>query len=161
MRMTTKSNPSSPSLPSLLASMLLWNQMKMMCKLPLLFFSSLCLFYFYSVCFCSLEITPPPTPSPVKAAGGKKCAIANNESDDDNFVPRYDKLSVLLYSKYRLFWYLPSHESPTRDSPKKARAKEPSTPSKGSKSVGRQLIFDAAVYVSALTSEFKRLTCIH
>jgi hypothetical protein len=39
----------------------------------------------------SIEITPPPTPSPTKAAGGKKRAIANCESDDDEaFVPRYD-----------------------------------------------------------------------
>jgi hypothetical protein len=42
-------------------------------------------------CFNSIEITPPPTPSPVKAAGGKKRAIANGESDEDDvFVPRYD-----------------------------------------------------------------------
>jgi hypothetical protein len=34
--------------------------------------------------------------------------------------------------------------SPTRDSPKKARAKEPSTPSKISKTA-RQLVFDTAV----------------
>jgi hypothetical protein len=53
------------------------------------------------------------------------------------------------------------HESPTRDSPKKARAKESSTPSKGSKSVARQLIFDAAVFVPALMSIFDELTCIH
>ena len=69
-----------------------------MCKLPLLCFSSLS--YFTFLCFCSLEITPPPTPSPVKAAGGKKRAIANDESEDDNvFVPRYDKLSV-FYIQY-------------------------------------------------------------
>ena len=87
--MTTKSNPRTPSFPSLLTSMPLWNPRKMMCELPLLLFA-----YFTFLPFCSLEITPPPTPSPVKAAG-KKCAIANNESDDDNvFVPRYDKLSV-------------------------------------------------------------------
>lgn len=40
------------------------------------------------------------------------------------------------------------HDSPTRDSPKKARAKEPSTPSKSA----RQRLFDAAVYVFALIS---------
>ena len=44
-----------------------------------------------------------------------------------------------------------SHLSPTRDSPKKARAKEPSTPLEPSESVHqRQKIFDAAVYVSLL-----------
>lgn len=33
--------------------------------------------------------TPPPTPSPVKATGGKKRAIADGESDEDDvFVPR-------------------------------------------------------------------------
>jgi hypothetical protein len=37
--------------------------------------------------------------------------------------------------------------SPTRDSPKKARSKDPSTPMKVQKSVQRQLIFDTAVYV--------------
>ena len=40
--------------------------------------------------------------------------------------------------------------SPTRDSPKKARDKEPSTPKKVQKSVQRQLIFDTAVCVSLL-----------
>lgn len=38
--------------------------------------------------------------------------------------------------------------SPTRDSPKKARSKEPSTPMKVQTSVQRQLVFDAAVSVS-------------
>ena len=28
--------------------------------------------HFSYLCFNSIEITPPPTPSPVKAAGGKK-----------------------------------------------------------------------------------------
>ena len=33
--------------------------------------------------------TPPPTPSPIKATGGKKRAIADGESDEDDvFVPR-------------------------------------------------------------------------
>jgi hypothetical protein len=91
MTMTTTSNPSIPSL-SLLASMLLWKKRKMMCKLPFLCFFLFA--YITFLVFCSLEITPPPTPSPVKAAG-KKHAIADNESDDDNvFVPRYDKLPV-------------------------------------------------------------------
>ena len=60
--------------------------MKMKCNLPS--FAFLCLF----LClFHSIEITPPPTPSPVKAAGGgKKRAISSYESDDNNvFVPRY------------------------------------------------------------------------
>ena len=52
-----------------------------------------------------------------------------------------------VISKTCLIWQV-SHLSPTRDSPKKARAKEPSTPSKSSESVHqRQIIFDAAVYV--------------
>ena len=42
----------------------------------------------------SIKITPPPRPSPTKAAG-KKCGLANCESgDDDAFVPRYDIQSV-------------------------------------------------------------------
>lgn len=44
-----------------------------------------------------------------------------------------------------LFLLMVSAHSPTQDSPKKARAKEPLTPSKISKTA-RQLIFDAAVY---------------
>lgn len=48
--------------------------------------------------------------------------------------------------KILIFWQIP-HISPTRDSPKKPRAKEPSTPSKISKSE-RQITFDAAMYVS-------------
>lgn len=40
----------------------------MTCKLPLLCFPQ----HFSYLCFHSIEITPPPTPSPVKAAGGKK-----------------------------------------------------------------------------------------
>lgn len=38
----------------------------------------------------SIEITPPPTPTPVKVAGGKKRSMAIHESDDDDdvFVPR-------------------------------------------------------------------------
>ena len=43
-------------------------------------------------------MTPPPTPSPVKAAGGKKHAIGGCESDDDDvFVPRYDIVSVIIF----------------------------------------------------------------
>lgn len=42
----------------------------------------------------SIKITPPPRRSPTKAAG-KKRAVANCESDDDDaFVPRYDIQSV-------------------------------------------------------------------
>jgi hypothetical protein len=64
--------------------------------------------YFSYLSFFSIEITPPPTPSPVKVAGkkraitppptpspvkaaGKKRAMASNESDENNsdvFVPR-------------------------------------------------------------------------
>jgi hypothetical protein len=48
----------------------------------------LCFSYLF---FPSIEITPPPTPSPVKAAGGKKRAVAGCESDEEDvFVPRYD-----------------------------------------------------------------------
>jgi len=61
------------------------------CKVPSTFLS-----YVFSLacCFHSVEITPPPTPSPVKAAGGKKRAIAielsDEEDDSDVFIPRYD-----------------------------------------------------------------------
>jgi hypothetical protein len=96
----------------------------------------------------SIEITPPPTPTPVKGAGGKKRALANCESDDDDvFVPRCDiPISLLFVCSDNFHKY-----SPTRDSPKKARAKEPTTPSKIAKSA-RQLVFDVAVYVSVLIS---------
>lgn len=57
---------------------------KMMCKLLLLCFP----LYFSYLCFYSTVITPPPTPSPVKAAGGKKRAVADYESEEDVFVPR-------------------------------------------------------------------------
>ena len=62
-----------------------WRMMK--CKLLLV-----CLFQLisYYACFYSIEVTPPPTPSPVKAVGGKKRAIAVGESDEEDvFVPRY------------------------------------------------------------------------
>ena len=37
-------------------------------------------------------------PTRVKSAGGKKCAVANSESDDDEvFIPRYDILSVVIF----------------------------------------------------------------
>ena len=50
-------------------------------------------------------------------------------------------ISVYLYGRCRSCFF-----SPTRDSPKKARAKEPSTPSNISKTAPiRQLIFDTAV----------------
>lgn len=53
--------------------------------------------------FYSIEITPPPTPSPVKAEGGKKCAMRDCESDDDDvFVPRYDIVSIVIFKN--LFW---------------------------------------------------------
>jgi hypothetical protein len=105
--MRTRGNPSliaamEKRTPSPLASMVLLfpfsertvphlqfsNLRTMTCKLPLLCFP---LWISYYVCIYSIEITPPPTPSPVKAAGGKKRAIAiNNSDDDDVFVPRYD-----------------------------------------------------------------------
>ena len=48
------------------------------------------LYFLFLPLLHSIEITPPPTPSPTKA-GGKKRAIANSELDDDDvFVPRYD-----------------------------------------------------------------------
>jgi hypothetical protein len=48
--------------------------------------------FFSYLYFPSIEITPPPTPSPVKVAVGKKRSMAAYESDDDKdvFVPRYD-----------------------------------------------------------------------
>jgi hypothetical protein len=52
---------------------------------------------------------------------------------------------------FRMFVLTTSSYSPTQDSPKKARAKEPSTPSKVLKSA-RQLVFDAAVYVPVLVA---------
>ena len=78
-----KSNvsPSKREIPQL---QLLELMMKM-CKSTLLWF--LCFSY---LCIHSIEITPPPTPSPVKAAGGKKRAVADCESDEEDvFVPRY------------------------------------------------------------------------
>ena len=39
-------------------------------------------------------------------------------------------------------------DDPIHDSPMKATAKEPSTPSKKVKNAGRQLVFDKAVYVN-------------
>ena len=40
--------------------------------------------------FHSINITPPPTPSPVKVVSGKKRAIALSKSEeDDAFIPRY------------------------------------------------------------------------
>ena len=101
---------------------------------------------FLYLCLHSIEITPPPTPSPVKGAGGKKRALANYKSDDnDVFVPRYD--IPIAFLCFNICSDNLHKSSPTRDSPKKARAKEPTTPSKISKSA-RQLVFDTAVYVS-------------
>jgi len=37
---------------------------------------------------CSDNITPPPTPSPVKAGNSKKRAIGNSD-EEDVFIPRY------------------------------------------------------------------------
>ena len=55
----------------------------------------------------------------------------------------------MSYAFYYLFmsvvywlWFSPIH-----DSPKKATAKEPSTPSKKVKNADRQLVFDKAAYV--------------
>jgi hypothetical protein len=48
--------------------------------------------------FHSIEITPPPTPSPVKAAGGKKRAVALCESDEEDvFVPRYSCFYIHVF----------------------------------------------------------------
>jgi hypothetical protein len=50
------------------------------------------------LCFHSIEITPPPTPSPVKAAGGKKRAVALCESDEEDvFVPRYSSFFIQVF----------------------------------------------------------------
>jgi len=64
----------------------------MICKLTLLLYFPIC--FSYLSCFYSIEVTPPRT-SPVKVSGGKKRAIGDCESDDEDiFVPRYDILSV-------------------------------------------------------------------
>ena len=83
----------------------------------------------------------------MKAAGGKKRSVASYESDDDEdvFVPRCEIIPV-----YYILNIDQLTSSPTRDSPKKARSKDPSTPTKVPKSVQRQLIFDVAVYVSPI-----------
>jgi len=104
--MTMKANPikgvtMEKGMPNLLAllgrnmpQLLPLNQRMTMCELPSHFFL-MCRTY---VCFYSLEITPPPTPSPIKSAGGKKCAMAECVSDDsDVFVPRYDTLLSVHY----------------------------------------------------------------
>ena len=79
-------------------------------------------------------------------AGGKKLAVAVKYSEDEDvFVPRYTVLSLFMFDLTTFIF------SPTRDSPKKACAKEPSTSLKDSESVHqRQIKFDAAVYVSIL-----------
>ena len=70
--------------PLMITSILIL-MMMMECKLPPLYFTLL----FSYLCIYSAEITPPPTPSPVKATGGKKRAVADYESDEnDVFVPR-------------------------------------------------------------------------
>ena len=111
-------------------------------------------FYFMGICtFLSLTFyrqptTLPPTPSPVKPAAGKKCALGDCESDgDDVFVPRH---FYFYFPQCQTCWW-PPYFSPTHDSPKKPCTKQPSTPSKVSKS-GRQLIFDTAVYVFILVA---------
>ena len=61
-------------------------------------------------------------------------------------------MTTLWLGKYIIHFFIiivysnDFHASPTQDSPKKARVKEPSTPSKISGSA-RQLVFDTAVYV--------------
>ena len=78
----------------------LLSQLMKMCKSTLLCF--LC-FSKSDLRFRSIEITPPPTPSPVKAAGGKKRAVALCESDEEDvFVPRYSSFRV-IYSSFCLF----------------------------------------------------------
>ena len=71
------------------------NQRTMISNLP----SSTLLFYtLFLPSLNSIEITPPPTPSPTKAAGGKKRAIANCDSDEeDAFVPRYDISYISIF----------------------------------------------------------------
>jgi hypothetical protein len=77
----SEASPSKREIPHL---QLLKLMMKMR-KSTLLCFLRLSYLYTHSI-----EITPPPTPSPVKAAGGKKRAVAVCESDDEDvFVPRY------------------------------------------------------------------------
>lgn len=128
-------------------------------RLPLYLLLSVLFYYVY---LYSVEVTPPPTPSPIKGSSGKKRAIAVQDSDDDDvFVPRYD--ISLLCSKHIWFWWFLwiSCISPTRDSPKKARAKGPSTPSKILKSSANQAIFDGAVYVPLLIPWFDNLKFSH
>ena len=75
-------------------------------------------------------MSPPSTPSPVKSTGRTKRVVADYESDDDNvFIPRCDICFFMFNIVHTDDFCL----SPTQDSPKKARAKEPSTPSKISK----------------------------
>ena len=70
------------------------NPITMRCKLtPLCFFLPWFSNFLYCVPFYSVETTPPPMPSPVKAASGKKRAMAIEVHDSDSedvFVPRYD-----------------------------------------------------------------------
>jgi len=125
----------------------------MTCKSFRVYF--VCIHAFLSLAFYRQPSTPPPTPSPVKPAAGKKRAIGTYESDgDDIFVPRY----FFFNSPQRWTCWRPPYFSPTRDSPKKPRAKQPSTPSKASK--GCQLIFDTAVsaYVFSLIADSMYLT---
>ena len=70
-----------------------WNWKMMMCMLLPPFFPRNLLTF-----LCSIEITPPPTPSPVKAAGGKKRVLAGGSDEEDVFVPRYDILSLLVFN---------------------------------------------------------------
>lgn len=75
------------SMPRTSPKLQLLNQRMMISKLPP---STLLSYTLFLPSLNSIEITPPPTPSPTKAAGGKKRAIANCDSDDDDaFVPRY------------------------------------------------------------------------
>jgi hypothetical protein len=75
------------SMPRTAPKLQLLNQRMMISKLPP---STLLSYTLFLPSLNSIEITPPPTPSPTKAAGGKKRAIANCDSDDDDaFVPRY------------------------------------------------------------------------
>jgi hypothetical protein len=71
------------------------NQRMMISKLPPFTLLSYTLFL---PSLNSIEITPPPTPSPTKAAGGKKRAIANCDSDEEDvFVPRYDISYISIF----------------------------------------------------------------
>jgi hypothetical protein len=75
-------------------------------------------------------------------SGKKRVMAITNSDNEDVFIPRY----VFCINFYEPYFVLLTFISPVHDSPKKARFKEPSTPSKMVKDAGRQLVFDNAVY---------------